>query len=62
MTAHTGAIYHHFRDKTDLIERCYARGFDIYDLIMETGVTTGSTPLERSAHWARPSVSVQVRS
>ena len=49
MTAHTGAIYHHFRDKTDLIERCYARGFDIYDLIMETGVTTGSTPLERSA-------------
>jgi AcrR family transcriptional regulator len=44
-----GAIYHHFRDKTDLIERCYARGFDVYDTIMETGVSIGSTPLERSA-------------
>lgn len=47
--ASKGAVYHHFRDKTDLIERCYARGFDLYDLMMDTGVKTGATPLERSA-------------
>lgn len=47
--ASKGAVYHHFRDKTDLIERCYVRGFDVYDMIMETGVATGATPLERSA-------------
>ena len=46
--ASKGAVYHHFRDKGDLIERCYARAFDIYDLIMETGVETGTTPLERA--------------
>lgn len=44
--ASKGAVYHHFQDKGDLIERCYERGFDIYDVIMDTGVRTGKTPLE----------------
>jgi AcrR family transcriptional regulator len=47
--ASKGAIYHHFRDKTELVERCYERGFEIYDLIMETGVKTGKTPIEQFA-------------
>lgn len=47
--ASKGAVYHHFRDKTDLVERCYVRGFDIYDMIIDTGIKTGTTALERSA-------------
>lgn len=46
--ASKGAVYHHFRDKSDLIERCYERGFDIYDTIMDTGVRIGATPLEKA--------------
>lgn len=46
--ASKGAVYHHFRDKGDLIERCYERGFDIYDNIMDIGIRTGATPLEKA--------------
>lgn len=47
--ASKGAIYHHFRDKGALIERCYDRAFDIYELIMRTGMEMGTDPLERAA-------------
>lgn len=43
-----GAIYHHFRDKAELIEKCYQRAFNIYDLIMDTGMRLDAPPLSRS--------------
>lgn len=47
--ASKGAIYHHFKNKDDLIARCYDRAFDIYELIMETGMTRASNSLDRAA-------------
>ncbi len=44
--ASKGVIYHHFKDKAELIERCYDRAFAIYDLIMKTGIQEGATPLD----------------
>jgi AcrR family transcriptional regulator len=45
--ASKGAVYHHFRDKVELIERCYDRAFDIYEMIMDTGIAAGANQLER---------------
>lgn len=46
--ASKGAVYHHFGDKGDLIERCYERAFDIYEMIMDLGGKTGATPVEKA--------------
>lgn len=37
--ASKGAIYHHFEDKTELIEACYEHAFHIYELIAERSHT-----------------------
>jgi AcrR family transcriptional regulator len=46
--ASKGAFYHHFNDKIELIERCYDRAFDIYEMIMETGIAARSNQLDRA--------------
>lgn len=43
-----GAIYHHFKDKSELIERAYDRAFDIYDHIMQLGASLPRSTLERA--------------
>jgi len=45
-----GALYPYIRDKADLIGKCYDRAFDIYEAIMDAGVRSGRTGLERAAH------------
>lgn len=46
--ASKGALYHHFNDKVELIERCYDRAFDIYEMIMDTGIGARSNQLDRA--------------
>jgi AcrR family transcriptional regulator len=46
--ASKGAVYHHFRDKVELIERCYDRAFDIYEMMMETAISSRASYLDRA--------------
>lgn len=43
-----GAVYHYFDDKADLVVRCYRRAFELFDLFMDTAVSTGRTGFERA--------------
>jgi AcrR family transcriptional regulator len=43
-----GVLYHYLRDKTDLVARCYERGFDLYERFAETARTHGGDGLERA--------------
>ncbi|MFT5691970.1 MAG: AcrR family transcriptional regulator [Oceanicoccus sp.] len=42
-----GAIYHHFKDKEELILSCYTRAFDIYDAIIETAGRSSQKGMEQ---------------
>jgi len=45
--ATTGVFYHYLRDKSDLVARCYERGFDLFERIAQTAKLQGATGLER---------------
>lgn len=44
-----GALYHYFTDKAELVQRCYERAFDFYDVIADQAVKHGRTGLEQTA-------------
>ncbi len=55
-----GVLYHQFKDKLELIERCYVRAFDIYDRIMQTSLTAEVDPLSRAMMTAHLNAQAQL--
>ena len=55
-----GVLYHQFKDKSELIERCYVRAFDIYDRIMQTSLTAEADPLSRAMMTAHLNAQAQL--
>ena len=55
-----GAFYHYLRDKEELIRRCYARAFDLYDRIIDASEAAGQSGLEKSMFGLHLNVQAQV--
>ncbi|HEX3888766.1 MAG TPA: TetR family transcriptional regulator [Phenylobacterium sp.] len=43
-----GVLYHYLRDKTDLVARCYERGFDLFERFAAAADAHGGDGLERA--------------
>ncbi|MDP3855705.1 TetR family transcriptional regulator [Phenylobacterium sp.] len=43
-----GVVYHYMQDKTDLVVRCYERGFDLFEAFAAAAKARGATGFERS--------------
>lgn len=43
-----GVVYHYMQDKTDLVVRCYERGFDLFERFAQAARSHGHTGLERA--------------
>jgi AcrR family transcriptional regulator len=43
-----GALYHYLRDKTDLVARCYERGFELFERFAAAAEAHGGDGLERA--------------
>lgn len=46
--ASKAVIYHYLKDKSDLVTRCYERGFDLFEKIAEASRTGGRSGLHRA--------------
>jgi len=46
--ASKAVIYHYLKDKSDLVTRCYERGFDLFEKIAEAARTGGKSGLHRA--------------
>lgn len=55
-----GAFYHYLRDKDELIRRCYARAFDLYDRIIDASEAAGRSGLEKGMFGLHLNVQAQV--
>ena len=55
-----GALYHHLKDKPDLIVRCYERSFDLYDRFTAAAQNSGSDGLESALINAHLNIQAQV--
>jgi len=45
--ASKAVVYHYLRDKSDLVTRCYERGFDLFEQIADAACIAGRSGLER---------------
>jgi AcrR family transcriptional regulator len=45
--ASKAVVYHYLRDKSDLVTRCYERGFDLFEQIADKASTAGRSGMER---------------
>ena len=55
-----GALYHHLKDKPDLIVRCYERSFDLYDKFAAAAQNNGNDGLESALINAHLNIQAQV--
>lgn len=44
--ASKGVVYHHFKDKAELIQQCHERAFQHYEMIIEVAKKRGGDPLQ----------------
>lgn len=55
-----GAVYHHFKDKRDLVLQCYERSFQLYDEFAAAAETFGSNGLESALANSHLNIQAQV--